>query len=183
MVHSLIDSKFYKILRVVLNIALWIAAGAFLASFFLLLFKPEMMSNLVLDGFSLNGIDYSETPILKIIFIANTDIIMLLGVFCVWMLRNIVNSLKAGSPFSTDNVRRIRLVGWALFVTAYLRQAASFMAADQVSQMLSEKGLDSFIQAQFRIIPEGAVLAFCVLLLAEIFRYGCMLQAEHDTTV
>ena len=183
MVNALIDSRFFKVLRALLNIGLWIAAAAFLISFFLLLFKPEMVSELVLDGFALSGIDYSETPVLRVIFTVITDLTMLLGVFLVWMLRDVVNSLKGGSPFTRDNVKRIRLLGWALLAMAYLRQAACFITADRISQVLTEKGVDSLIRAQFHVIPEGAVLAICVLLLAEVFRYGCMLQAEHDMTV
>lgn len=183
MTNSFIESKFYKILHAVLNIGLWIAAGAFLISFFLLLFKPEIEFNLAFDGFSLSGIDYSESALSKVAFLISAGLMMLLGVFCVWMLRNIVNSLKSGSPFSKDNVRRIRLLGWALFAMAYLKQAACFISADTVSRVLAEKGLDTLVQMRFQIIPMGAVLAFCVLLLAEIFRYGCMLQTEHDATV
>ena len=183
MANTFIDSKFYKFLRAVLNVGFWIAAAAFLASFFLLLFKPETAANLVFDGFTLSGIDNFSSMLSKVIFIVSTDLMMLLGVFCVWMLRDVVNSLKIGSPFSTLNVKRIRLLGWALFAVAYLRQAACYITADRMSQVLSDNGMGSLIQARFQLIPEGAVLAICVLLLAEVFRYGCMLQNEHDTTI
>ncbi len=183
MVKSFIDLKFYKILRIVLNIGVWIAAGAFLISFFVLLFIPETEFNLAFEGFTLSEINTPETAFQRVTFLVSAGLMMLSGVFCIWMLRNIVNSFKFGSPFSKDNVRRIRLFGWALIVMAYLKQFACFITADRISQTLTGRGTNSLIQARFSVIPEGAVLALCVLLLAEIFRYGCLLQSEHDTTV
>lgn len=183
MTNSFIDSKFYKILRAVLNIGLWLAVGASLICFFLLLFKPEMVSEMVFDGISFNGIDDFESTFSKIVFLISNDLMMLSGILGLLMLRNVVNSLKSGSPFSRDNVKRIRILGWSLFAMAYFKQTACLITVDRISQTLSEKGMDSLIQAQFQLLPDGVVLAVCVLLLAEIFRYGCMLQTEHDSTV
>jgi hypothetical protein len=99
MTNSFIDSKFYKILRVVLNIGLWLAVGASLICFFLLIFKPELVSEMVFDGISFNGIDHFETTFSKAVFMISTDLMILSGVLGLWMLRNVVNSLKSGSPF------------------------------------------------------------------------------------
>lgn len=81
------------------------------------------------------------------------------------------------------NVNRIRIIGWAILIQSYLRQLIVYQYVQNLLQTSANHEVNDILQARFNLLPEGAVLALCILILAEVFRYGCVLQPEHDTTV
>lgn len=184
---SFVNSKIYRVLHFLVNVGLWISIGMSVIYLVLLLFIPDFLTGssscLSFNGFVLtNDIIDIKSESYNLFSLANVTN-MGIGILCIWMVRNIVNSLGSCSPFTSANVKRIRIIGWTLLVGTYLQQLINYSFADKLNHSYIQRGLDPLIKARFTIIPDGVMLAFIILLLAEIFKYGCTLQQEHDTTV
>lgn len=177
------ESTPYRVLRLVVSIGFWIALGysaVMLVAIVLSTFVPQIgdivaASTLHLDGFTITLPGSAPNPTHAV----GTIGMLAAGLICIWMLRNIVKSLRTGSPFTAENVKRIRVIGWVVFGQAYLHELSNYLFVNRIS-------IDTAvitIKAQFTLLPDGVLLAICILVLAEVFRYGCTLQREHDTTV
>ncbi len=101
-------------------------------------------------------------------------------------LRRALTNISAGTPFLRDNVRCIRVVGWAILgmaamhvligvgMVAYMR--ATTTIAEQPPVLPAAMLLVDF--------PLGTILAgLAVLILAEIFRAGSDLQDDQALTI
>lgn len=186
MSNTFTNSKLYKSLYLLLNIGLWVSILFSLVSIFILFFKGNqgfISSGLAFDGFAIVNNNSFKTLGLNWLFIIISLTTYCTGIICIWMLRNIVNSLKFSSPFTLDTVKRIRIIGWALFIEAYLRQLLNYLYINELSNWYINNGIEPIIQSRFNILPDKIVLVLCILILAEVFKYGCILQSEHDSTV
>ncbi len=181
----------YRILRVVLNIGLWVLIGisaAYLILWIIAALIPQLFTqavastNLVFSGFRITS-SAPEQGALNPAYIIGVLVMMAAGIICVWLLRSIVNSIRNGSPFTAENVKRIRIIGWVLFAQAYLHELTNYLFARSLYDAAFQSGASPVLVPYFTWLPDGVFLALCVLVLAEIFRYGCILQHEHDTTV
>lgn len=189
--EKFINSKVYHVLRALLNLFFWVTAVGLL--FYLCwLVVSSFVDKTFPIGFSiepnLNGFVLSKAVSFKpgitgtlyffIALLCAADFLL-----CFAMLRNIVNSLCDETPFTQKNVIRIRIMGWSLLALAYLAELMNYLYAQQIFDSYHDTGTQSIIQPYFNFLPNGIFLALCVVVLAEVFRYGCTLQNEHDTTV
>lgn len=182
--NSIPHSRMYLTVRFLLDIGLFIGIGFSVVFMALLVFSPQSTSafGLNLDGFMLdNKIVSQESPYFAS-FCCTIAAFLVTSILSLWMLRNTVASLGDGSPFTMKNVNRIRIIGWALFAQAYVKELMIYLIAKQLSTVLTQNGT-SAVQGSFTLLPDGIILALCVLVLAEVFKHGCTLQQEHDTTV
>lgn len=187
----IIKTGAYKAVLIIVNAAFWIGLcifGIYLAFFIASFFSPNMASSFFngginFDGFRLTG-NISRILSNSFAFYAVPfGAVLLIGLAVLWMLKKICGSLKTGTPFIRENVVRLRIIGWFLFGQAYLAQAAYFMIANDIFTRYLRSAGESPIEPHFTLLPTNAIVALIVLFLAEIFRYGCALQREHDTTV
>jgi hypothetical protein len=101
-------------------------------------------------------------------------------------LRNVLGGISVAAPFPRDNLRRIRLIGWAILglaatnlavdacMLAYLRAAVT--VADRAPVVPAAMLLEEF--------PLGTILAgLAVLILAGIFQVGADIQDEQALTI
>lgn len=181
----------YRILRALLNIGLWVLIGisaAYLILWIIAALVPQSFTHavsstsLVLSGFRIINSAEAQTA-LNPAYVTGILVMMAAGIVCVWLLRSIVNSVRDGSPFTAENVKRIRTIGWVLFAQAYLHELTNYLFACSLYDTALQSGSSPVLIPHFTWLPDGVFLALCVLVLAEIFRYGCILQREHDTTV
>jgi hypothetical protein len=172
----------------ILNLGFWISSAFFLLFLISLPAGAVFHSNfqfrpgINFDGFLLTyNIENTDAFYWQYAFIMGAA--YCLGLTAIWMLRGLVYSLDKGSPFIQKNVNRIRVIGWAVLVQAYLHQMIVYQYVQKILHTAAYREVNNVLQARFNLLPEGAVLALCILILAEVFRYGCVLQQEHDTTV
>ncbi len=176
--------RVFHVLRILLNVVFWLILAVSVIFLVLLIINPGFNTpfSLSFDGFVISseaqasGGNFSLYNIMVVM-------VLLVGVLCIWMLKSIVKSLCNSSPFVKENVKRIRIIGWALLIQAYLKQFLYYAFAKSLMDASLLNGVQPALQPRLNIIPEGALLALFVLILAEIFNYGCTLQHEHDTTV
>lgn len=182
--NSIPHSRMYLTVRFLLDIGLIIGLGFSVVFMALLLFKPEAASSFGLnfDGFMLDNKIISPASPYFAKFCCTIAAFLVTSILSLWMLRNTVASLGDASPFTRKNVNRIRIIGWALLAQAYVKELMIYLIAKQLSTMLNQNGTP-LLQGVFTLLPDGVILALCVLVLAEVFKHGCTLQLEHDTTV
>lgn len=191
--NDILKTKSYRLLQIVINVGFWIAVVLCIGiwSFF-------FITNLFgwnNDAFRLSIINYSGSGFvisnnahfnLSLPLWATSIALMLVsavGIFILWELRCIVRSIGNGSPFIFQNVKRMRLVAFAIFVQSYGLMIVGYFAAQHHRIVFEESSLQPFLNEKLELFPTGALIALFVLVLAEIFRYGCILQHAYDTTV
>ncbi len=183
--ESITKLRVFRILRTILNFAFWVCLAATIIFIAIAWIKPRtiLAPGLSFDGFFLSPKAPIQDGRLSSIYYILVFLVLLVGMVCIWMLKGIANSLLNGSPFIKENVKRIRIMGLALLIQAYLRQFLYYTFTKSLMDTSAITGVSSVLQPRLNLIPESALLALCILILAEIFNFGCTLQHEHDTTV
>ncbi len=96
-------------------------------------------------------------------------------------LRTLMGEALAGPPFGTGSARRVRLIGIAIIVVEVARALLVLSGSLWAQSHVSGPGLS--FRAAFPINVEVVGLGILVVLLAEVFRHGTDLQADHDLTI
>ena len=96
-------------------------------------------------------------------------------------VKGILRLALAGTPFVRESARRVRtiglaILGWAAYSTLVQAVFGMFMAGH-----LTWPGVP--IRAKVSPSIETIIFGLLMLVLAEVFRYGLVLQEEHDLTV
>jgi uncharacterized protein YhhL (DUF1145 family) len=102
-------------------------------------------------------------------------------------LRRAFANIAAGTPFPRDNVRRIRVAGWAILGFAAIRImiAAGMAAYMRATTTIAGRPPSFPLGLWFAIdFPLGTIAAgLAVIILAELFRAGADLQDDQALTV
>jgi Protein of unknown function (DUF2975) len=106
--------------------------------------------------------------------------LLLIVVAALWQLWGLLRSARQGDPFTTANVRRLRLFGWLLLLgwplVAYLTTNLEAALADTVPAAVTSTLFTN---------PIGLALLFglAVLVLAEVFANGLRLREDVEGTI
>ena len=172
-----INRRSFKIICAFVNIGFWIGLAVLVAIIGVSLFAMQAM-----PAFSMEGFVILPIPGLKMSW-GITIIWVLLGVALLWLLRQILNSMKRDTPFTEKNAKRLFAMGILALAQTYVGQWNAYRLAQSVFDYSVQNGLTPVIQPQFQLLPASALLGICLVILSEVFRYGAVLQQEHDTTV
>lgn len=102
------------------------------------------------------------------------------------LLWRLLASAAAGEVFSARAVRHVRVIGWLLVVGCLFEAALNlFTGAAQLGYSIEAFGSGPLL------VPRGEsgldltqlALGLLILLLAEVFRHGAAIEAEHRLTV
>lgn len=104
-----------------------------------------------------------------------------LGLLIVYQLRRLLAELRTGRPFTAANARRATLVGVALGISELLRATVLFAGSWWTSRHLHATGVG--LHAGFPVRVEVLVAGVLLVLFAEVFRLGALLQHDHDLTI
>ena len=167
----------FRIIRVLVNIGFWIGVAVWVAIIGISLFAPQAEMNLSMEGMVFLPVSGLE------IGWGITIVWVLLGVSFLWMLKQILNSMKHGTPFTEKNAKRLLIMGVLALAQSYIGQWNVYRLAQSVFDYSVQNGIAPVVQPQFQLLPASALLALCLVVLSEVFRYGSVLQQEHDTTV
>lgn len=186
-------AKSYKLLSIFVNMGFWvglaIAVLSFILSFILPLITKDVsikydgMFDLSGDGFALSAPAGVLSGLPLYMVYACGFIYVVLSFLSLLQLKNIVNSMRTDPPFTQANAWRLHIIGICVLGTAYIRQFVNYFYAKNILEHSIQSGGSSFITPRFELLPSGVFFALCLFVLAEVFKYGCILQHEHDTTV
>jgi len=96
-----------------------------------------------------------------------------------WLLRNILRTVRDGDPFIAANVRRLRLIGLLFLVGGPLVEVVSSAFEQALASSAGLHGLGTGIS-----FPGGGPIAgIGVFVLAEVFAHGVRLRDEAEGTI
>lgn len=172
-----VNKRSFQIIRVLVNIFFWVGVAVLAAIIGISLFVAEAKLAFSMEGFQVMpvpGLQMSWAPMI---------VWVLLGLALLLLLKQILNSMKQGTPFTQVNAKRLLAMGVLALAQSYAGQWNAYKFAQSVYDYSVQNGLAPIIKPQFQLLPAGALLGLCLIVLAEVFRYGSVLQHEHDTTV
>ncbi|MCM3170917.1 MULTISPECIES: DUF2975 domain-containing protein [unclassified Paenibacillus] len=112
-----------------------------------------------------------------VVTLTNTMLIFLTYIYSIGQIRYIIGSILSGSsPFSLANATRLRRLGVAVILYSLLAKLLlNILICLFVTRIFSiNLGSISLI---------GIIIGILVLFVSEIFKYGALLQEEHDSTL
>ncbi|MGB4213445.1 MAG: DUF2975 domain-containing protein [Dethiobacteria bacterium] len=180
-----------SVMKVVLDVAWYLAlVGAVLLVLFMaywLVGDPALPTGLLqieTPGLTFRFTGVIQEPVLRTKFALQFILIYLLlavGLLVLFQLRKIFANLAGRTPFTKENVRRIRIIGIAAIVYALLSPVVYCLMGLYLSNIIHLPGVE--LIASFRLDLGGIFLGAVIIILAEVFNYGARLQEEQDLTV
>lgn len=108
-------------------------------------------------------------------------LLMLIVLLVLYQLRKIFATLAGGTPFTGENVSRIRIIGIVVIAGSLLQNAIHILNGIYLSGVLQMPGLEPAVN--MKVDLTGILVGAVVIILAEVFHYGTCLQEEQDLTV
>ncbi len=182
-----------SVLQAVLSLAWYLGLVLFalllLYQLYLLLAGPEMFGNTMSLQIETPGLVYRFTdglpePLSQTLFVLQFTLVLPLlaiGLVVIYQLRIIFASLVGETPFTGENVRRIRIIGIAVIAGALLSSIAHALIGIYLAANIQVPGLE--LNANLKPDFGGIFLGAVVIVLAEVFRHGARLQEDQDMTV
>jgi hypothetical protein len=108
--------------------------------------------------------------------------LLAMGLLIIFQLKKIFTTITEGSPFSMENSKRIRVIGWTIIAASVIKALLGFLLGLYFSTLINLPGLD--LTANIRLQDFAGVFAGIIILaLAEVFQHGARLQEESNLTV
>jgi len=93
-----------------------------------------------------------------------------------------MSTIAGDDPFSMGNSRRIKIIGWLVITASVLKALLNFLLGFYFMSLIKLPGL--VVEANIRLEDfSGIFIGGIILILAEVFRHGSLLQEEHNLTV
>lgn len=105
-----------------------------------------------------------------------------LVLFTLWKLRQLVQSVRIGDPFTDTNAQRLRLLG---VVVILWYSIAHYVTAGISEWIITTRGPDiPTVAADAGPFPlTGLLGGLCLLVLAEVFAHGIRLREDVEATI
>ena len=96
------------------------------------------------------------------------------------MLRAVLKDILQVNPFTSENSLRIRRIGYATLLLAFLRPTIEYIATHEILRNLRIEPALS-LPSPFRV--ETILISLLVLILAQVWSYGVELKLDQALTV
>jgi hypothetical protein len=129
------------------------------------------------------GILRLETNSVLLVLIANAaKLVIGLGmVYVVKLLRTIVQAVLDGDPFTQENTKHVRRLGYAVLLVGLIQDGVQFLAANEILNRLTP--VTPPLQPGPTFSAELILASLLILLLAHIWSYGLDLERERALTI
>ncbi|NOY88336.1 MAG: DUF2975 domain-containing protein [FCB group bacterium] len=98
-----------------------------------------------------------------------------------YIIRKFIRTVKEGHPFSRDNPRRIRMIGFIVMISSPVIAAVQYIYAYQYIYMLD------FPHAEIRVEPDISLmtifLGLILFVIGHVYELGVKLKEENDLTI
>jgi hypothetical protein len=124
-----------------------------------------------------------ETNSTLLILIANAaKLVTSIGLaYVFYLLRAVVQAILDGVPFTAENSRRIRRLGYAVLLVGLVQHAVQYIAANEILNRLPT-AVPAF-QPGPTFNTELILVSLLILLLAHIWSYGLDLERDRALTI
>jgi hypothetical protein len=114
-------------------------------------------------------------------FLLSSLVTLAAALVVLYQLRALFRSVVSGVPFTPDNARRARTVGWVVVAWQLIAPVAKYLVGANLVGELHIRGITLKPPIDFN--PDALFLGMAILVLAEIFRRASVLQQEQALTV
>jgi hypothetical protein len=114
-------------------------------------------------------------------FMVSNLVILAVLLVVLHQLRALFRSVAGGAPFTPENAKRIRRVGWLVVAWQLIAPLTKYIVGLALVGELSIRGITLRPPIDFN--PDALFLGLAILVLAEIFRQASVLQHEQSLTV
>ncbi len=101
--------------------------------------------------------------------------------FVIYILRKIIETVTAGRPFTTVNVRRIRLIGFLLLAGGVVVPLVEYLVARIILSQIISEGIP--LSPPFDVNGGVILGGLLILVLATVFEYGSRLEIDQSLTI
>ena len=98
-----------------------------------------------------------------------------------YLLRSLLRAFEKGEIFSEANSQRMRRLGMAGLVLAFLRPLVDYVASYEILQQLSNLQPALSLPSPFQV--EALFASLLILIIAQVWAYGLELKTEQDLTI
>ena len=129
------------------------------------------------------GFETNDWRIQLAVYLVKRILASALIVAFLYMIHHFLTDAMEGTPFTMDNARRLKWIGWMLLGISVGKPVWEGLFTGWILSMIRVQNptLSSWPDAPFTfaLIP----LACFILILSAVFRHGVELEQEHATTV
>ena len=124
-----------------------------------------------------------ETTDWYFIFISNlAKLLTAIGLaYVAYLLRSVLQAILKGEIFTQENVVKIRRIGYAVLIVAFVRAAAEYLAAYEILNQLTITRPALSLPSPFE--AEVILASLLILVLAQVWSYGLELERERAMTI
>jgi hypothetical protein len=98
-----------------------------------------------------------------------------------YLLRLVLRAINEGQPFTPENSRRIRKMGYMVLLIAFLRPTIDYIAANEILNQL--KIVTPSLSPPSTFTVETILASLLILILAQIWSYGLELERDRELTI
>ena len=96
-------------------------------------------------------------------------------------LRKFIKTVKEGRPFTIENSRRIRMIGFIVMIAGPVVGALNYIYGLKYLNQIDIPGAE--IDLDPDIYPLAIVLGLLIIVIGHVYDIGVKLQTEQDLTV
>lgn len=106
-----------------------------------------------------------------------------LTLLIVWLIRGILISIEAGTPFHARAPWRLKAIGWLIIAGAVGRTLEDFLVELYIRNHYALSKGAFAISFDYSSMLWGSLVGIMVIILAGVFRYGHAIRQEQELTV
>jgi hypothetical protein len=106
-----------------------------------------------------------------------------LVVVLLYMIHHLLTDAMEGTPFTMDNARRLKWIGWILLGGGLLKPTYEGLFGKWMPSMIRVQSTTFSPWADGYFVIAVIVLSCFILILSAVFRHGVELDQEHAMTV
>ena len=189
--------KFAKALKIMMNVMIVIMIIGLVGGIVIggiMAFIPN--SSFTHTGLQLNigrhlNIQLSDNQFLEvgqirtlILAIATSMVPMMISIIVIIkIIRDLLITVESGNPFDQKNPKRLLIIGISVIVGSIFESFGYLLIYKLVMPMIDALKLENVNFTMNLIDGSTLLLGVIIILISEIFKYGCYLQNEYDETV
>lgn len=131
-------------------------------------------------GFVTAIVDSSEVGLLNFMLIMPL-MLLVIYLWVVWILRRFLRSIRTGTPFIRENVRRLKSISWIVIFTGPLYGVFNYIYGSAYAGRLDIPGATVRINSDANLLM--IVIGVVLLVISHVFDHGVSLTEDRELTI